>query len=53
MARSIASSLYGLARAARWARVVSQAAQGNPTPLLRRVRNREILRKMVGPILRK
>jgi len=52
MAWNITSTLFGLARASAWTRAVSKAAQGNPKPLLRRVRNRYILGQL-GQVLRK
>jgi hypothetical protein len=52
MARSITASLYGLARISAWARAGEKLAEGNPKPLVRRVRNRYILGQL-GRILRK
>jgi hypothetical protein len=52
MARSITTSLFGLARISAWARAAGKLAEGNPKPLVRRVRNRYILGQL-GRILRK
>jgi hypothetical protein len=52
MARSITASLYGLARISAWMRAGEKLAEGNPKPLVRRVRNRYILGQL-GRILRK
>jgi hypothetical protein len=49
---NIVSLLYRLARAAAWARAGSLAAQGRPLPLLRRIRNKQIIR-VIGPLLGK
>jgi hypothetical protein len=48
---SIVSLLYRIARAAAWARAGALAAQGRPLPLMRRIRNRPIMR-VVGRALR-
>lgn len=45
--------LYRLARAAAWSRAGVKAAHGNLRPLARRARNRIIMGRIVGPILRK
>jgi hypothetical protein len=47
------SGLYRIARAARWAEVLSKALSGHPAPLARRLQNRVVMTKFVGPLLRK
>jgi hypothetical protein len=50
---NVVSMLYRLARAAAWARPGSLAAQGRLLSLARRIRNRLIIARIVGPLLRK
>lgn len=49
----LTSILYSAARMSAWARAVTKLAQGNPRPMVRRIRNRYIMSKMIGPLLRK
>lgn len=45
--------LYSAARLSAWIRAAAKLAEGNPRPMTRRLRNRFILTKIVGPLLRK
>lgn len=51
MTNALVSFLYRLARGAAWGRAIGRAAAGNPTALLKRVRNRFVYRA-VGRFLR-